>query len=931
MSTADDTESKVERTLEVRYEFTPILADILSHLKCSLMVTTYQAGKLLVLGVHNGALKISFSNYDQPMGLAVSGDRLAIGTRKQMNFLAGNRDVAKSVAPADTWDVCYVPRTSTWTGSIHGHDLAWGTEGLWVVNTLFSCLSTLHEQYSFVPRWKPRFISQLIDQDRCHLNGLAMVDGRPGFVTAMAESDSPAGWRPTKATSGVVMHVDSGETVARGFAMPHSPRWYNGKLWVLDSGRGALGTIDPATGQFTTVETFPGYTRGLSFAGQFAFVGLSKIRETSVFGGVPIAERRDELKCGVGVVDLVTGRTVAVFQFLSGVTEIFAVEAAEGAACPYVAGASSEGKEHDVWIVPQPGTVPAVAAGLPWFVSEQSAAPAPVRTSAPGIGGSQRPAEPQTLSLEDWLALNPKDAVSWITLGNLRQEQNRQPEALLCYERAVEADPRMSAARQNLGYLLFNQGFPEKARDVYRELLAIDPAPMNRLLATSVLPVVYQSQEDLQHWRNEQHLALQTMANEGVTVDATAQLVPTAFFWAYQGLNDRDAMAIRGRVIRGSANLDSNTANVRSEAAAGTGRVRVGFLSAYFRNHTIGRLNIGRIEKLDRSKFHVTVCAASNADDEFSRRFQKAADEYVAIPRDVKEAIAAIRQLKLDVLVFADVGMDASCSTLAFSRMAPVQCVTWGHPETTGSSTMDYFLSSELIDDPGAQGHYTETLVRMPLTGTYYERPPIPSDPESIRRLPGLSGAGSLYGCPQSLFKFHPDDDIVLRGILEADPSGRVVVIEGRVPEWTNRLRARWQKTLANVHDRIVFLPALANDDYLRLLCVCDVILDPLHFGGGNSSYEAIAMGTPVVTLPSSFLRGRITAGLYRKMQMTECIAKTTDEYIALAVRLAKDQAFRQAIRSRIESQSGVLFDDPNEVRCLEDALLSCVQNRSQK
>jgi uncharacterized protein (TIGR03032 family) len=929
MSTADDAESKVERTLEVRYEFTPVLAEILSHLKCSLMVTTYQAGKLLVLGVHNGALKISFSNYDQPMGLAVDGDRLAIGTRKQMNFLAGNRDVASSVAPADTWDVCYVPRTSTWTGSIHGHDLAWGTEGLWVVNTLFSCLSTLHEQYSFVPRWKPRFISQLIDQDRCHLNGLALVDGRPGFVTAMAESDSPAGWRPTKATSGVVMHVDSGETIARGFAMPHSPRWYNGKLWVLDSGRGALGTVDPATGQFTTVETFPGYTRGLSFAGQFAFVGLSKIRETSVFGGVPIAERRDELKCGVGVVDLVTGRTVAVFQFLSGVTEIFAVEAATGAACPYVAGASSEGKEHDVWIVPQPGTVPAVTTGLPWFVSEKPAEPASGRAVPPVITGSSRPPEAQPLSLEDWLALNPKDAASWITLGNLRQEQNRQPDALLCYERAVHADPRMSAARQNFGYLLFNQGFPEKARDVYRELLAIDPSPMNQLLATSVLPVVYQSREDLKHWRREQHSALETMAAEGAYVDAASQLIPTAFFWAYQGLNDRHAMALRGRIVRGSD--DRNLQSIAKECATAEssgGRIRVGFLSAYFRNHTIGRLNIGRIANLDRSRFHVTVCAASNADDEFSRRFQAAADEFVTIPRDVKAAISTLRHLKLDVLVFADVGMDALCSTLAFSRMAPIQCVTWGHPETTGSPTMDYFLSSELLDEPSAQEHYTETLVRMPLTATFYERPQMPDEPESIRRLPGLAGSGSLYGCPQSLFKFHPDDDIVLRGILKADPSGRVVVIEGRVPEWTNRLRARWQKTLADVHDRIVFLPAIANDDYLRLLRICDVILDPLHFGGGNSSYEALAMGTPVVTLPSSFLRGRITAGLYCKMQMTDCIVKTTDEYIALAVRLAKDEAFRQAIRSRIESQSGVLFDDPNEVRCLEDALLSCAGNR---
>jgi predicted O-linked N-acetylglucosamine transferase (SPINDLY family) len=419
------------------------------------------------------------------------------------------------------------------------------------------------------------------------------------------------------------------------------------------------------------------------------------------------------------------------------------------------------------------------------------------------------------------------------------------------------------------------------------------------------------------------------MAQDRVHVDATQQLVPTAFFWPYQGLNDRDAMLLRGRIIQGADQPCSAYASRdENQNKSVDGRIRVGFLSAYFRNHTIGRLNLGRIEKLDRSRFHVTVCSASNADDEFSRRFRNAADAFVTIPRDVQRAITTLRNLNLDLLLFADVGMDALCSTLAFSRMAPVQCVTWGHPETTGSPTMDYFLSSELLDGPDAQEHYSETLIRMPLTGTCYERPSVPSDPESIRRRPGLAGSGSLYGCPQSLFKFHPDDDVVLRGILEADPTGRIAVIEGRVPEWTNRLRARWHKTLATVHDRIVFLPAMANDEYLRLLRICDVILDPLHFGGGNSSYEALAMGTPVVTLPKPYLRGRITAGLYRKMQMSDCIVKTTDEYIALAVRLATDQAFRQTIGSQIATQSGVLFDDSAEVRCLEDALHCCVGHR---
>ncbi len=929
-SSTDET-SQSSSVLEVKYEFTPVLADILSHLKSSLMVTTYQAGKLLVLGVHNGQVKISFSNYEQPMGLAIDGDRLAIGTRKQMNFLSGNRDVAPSVAPGGTWDVCYVPRTSTWTGSIHGHDLAWGSEGLWVVNTLFSCLCTLHEDYSFIPRWKPRFISQLIDQDRCHLNGLAMDQGRPRFVTAMAETDTAAGWRPTKATSGVIMDVESGETVARGFAMPHSPRWYQGKLWVLDSGRGALCTVDPASGRYETIETFPGYTRGLSFAGQFAFVGLSRIRETSVFGGVPIAERRDELKCGVGVVDLMTGRTVAVFQFLSGVTEIFAVEVATSAACPYVAGASSDGSEHDVWIVPQLGTQPSVSARFPWFKAESAVRPAPDQrsvsaqpansTNAANAESAESAENADAVSLEDWLAANPHDASGWITLGNFRQQQDRQPEALICYERAVAADPAMVPARQNLGYLLFNQGYPERARDVYRELLDIDRSPMNRLLASSVLPVVYQSKEELQTWRNEQQAALQSMVDDGIHVGASKQLVPTAFFWPYQGLNDVETMALRGQIILGDTTLPQGT---RPQTIPQSGRLRVGFLSAYFRNHTIGRLNLGRIEKLDRSKFHVTVCSANSSTDEFSSRFQAAADDFVMIPRDVSQAIEILRRLELDVLIFSDVGMDALCSTLAYSRMSPIQCVTWGHPETTGSSTLDYFLSSELLDDEESQSHYTEKLVRMPLTGTYYHRPIAPTQRHNFLSTLGLPEGRNLYACPQSLFKFHPDDDVVLRKILEQDPNGTLVVIEGRVSEWTARLKSRWQVNLGSVMDRIAFLQALSNEDYLRLLQECHVMLDPLHFGGGNSSYEALAMGTPIVTLPSRFLRGRITAGLYHKMQMRDCIVQSIEDYVALAVKLGTDRDFRQRMHDAINSHSGILFEDENEVRCLEDALQQC-------
>jgi uncharacterized protein (TIGR03032 family) len=280
---------------------------------------------------------------------------VAIGTRRQIWFLNSARDLAAQVQPHGKYDGCFLTRTSNVTGEIHGHELAWGDEELWVVNTLFSCLCTLHSQFSFVPRWRPTFISALAAEDRCHLNGLALESGRPRFVTALAETDAPAGWRPTKATSGCLIDVLTGAVVARGLAMPHSPRLHDGKLYVLDSGNGQIVCVESNTGRWETVAQLPGYTRGLACFGPFAFVGLSRIRETTVFGGIPIAERRDQLKCGVTVVDLRTGKSIASLTFASGVEEIFAVEILPGARCPVLSAPNPTGDGAEtMWLVPPP-------------------------------------------------------------------------------------------------------------------------------------------------------------------------------------------------------------------------------------------------------------------------------------------------------------------------------------------------------------------------------------------------------------------------------------------------------------------------------------------------------------------------------------------------------------------------------------------------
>ena len=295
---------------------------LLRQLGASLLITTYQAGKLVMVRDEGDHLNTHYRTFQAPMGMALDGDRLAIGTQMQVWEFVDVPAVAAKLDPPGRHDACFLPRSSHVTGNIQIHEMAWGVDGeLWVVNTRFSCLCTIDKSASFTPRWRPPFVSSLEPTDRCHLNGLAMVDGRPRYVTALGESDAPMGWRADKARGGIVMDVASGVVVTRGLSMPHSPRWYGGKLWVCESGAGTLGTIDLSTGKYEPIVEVPGFTRGVAFAGNFAFVGLSQVRESAVFSGIPITERltAEERTCGVCVIDLRSGQVVALLRYETAV------------------------------------------------------------------------------------------------------------------------------------------------------------------------------------------------------------------------------------------------------------------------------------------------------------------------------------------------------------------------------------------------------------------------------------------------------------------------------------------------------------------------------------------------------------------------------------------------------------------------------------
>jgi uncharacterized protein (TIGR03032 family) len=308
---------------------TPSMRAVLERAGASLAITTYQTGRLILARAAPSGLNTHLRAFANPMGIARRGDRLALGTLRSVWLFNNQAQLAAQVEPGHAYDACFVPWREQITGDIRIHEMAYADDELWIVNTRFSCLCTFDERHSFVPRWRPRFVTALAAEDRCHLNGLAMHAGRCAYVTALGTTDTPAGWREKKGEGGCIIDVASGELVTTGLSMPHSPRVHAGKLWVLESGKGTLGCVDPASGRVETVATLPGFTRGLAFAGGHAFIGLSQVRET-VFEGVPVAQRTSERECGVWMVELASGRVAGFLRFEGDVREIFDVQLLEG-------------------------------------------------------------------------------------------------------------------------------------------------------------------------------------------------------------------------------------------------------------------------------------------------------------------------------------------------------------------------------------------------------------------------------------------------------------------------------------------------------------------------------------------------------------------------------------------------------------------------
>jgi predicted O-linked N-acetylglucosamine transferase (SPINDLY family) len=525
------------------------------------------------------------------------------------------------------------------------------------------------------------------------------------------------------------------------------------------------------------------------------------------------------------------------------------------------------------------------------------------------------------------ISLNPDSALAHNNLGNALQSGGKLDEAVESYRKALSLDPDYAEARYNLGNALQSQGRLDEVVACYELAQSLEPTRSEwALRQLGVMPLLADSRADIAKMRSRLSNDTDRLLAQPGSVGKLENAQFTLFSLAYHGAADKPLMENVARLVRAKAPALTRSLVHRPPPVLGDGRIRVGFLSSFLHNHTVGKLTQGYIRNLDRKRFHVTVIHTSGAKiDDVHIRMNSMADAVVRLSSGLESAQREVAALSLDVLQYPDIGMSSFTYFLAYARLAPVQTVSWGHPVTTGLDSIDYFLSFGAAEPQEAETHYTETLLRLDRAPAYYEPIDVPPQVASRAAL-GLPDRGNLYGCLQSLFKFHPDFDAVLAGIIERDPQGWIIVIEGNRAHLRDQLRNRWAVSYPALLERVIFMPRRPQDAFMMLLAQMDVLLDTPHFGSGNTLYESMAFGVPTITWPGEFMRGRLVAGMYRWLGIIDApVASALDAYVPLAVAYATDRDRREALKQQLMERAPAIYQDDLAVRELEAFLEQAV------
>ncbi len=544
-------------------------------------------------------------------------------------------------------------------------------------------------------------------------------------------------------------------------------------------------------------------------------------------------------------------------------------------------------------------------------------------------------------ALEAAVALDPANPDAWYNLANVQRERQRHA-AAASYRRALALNPAHAGALNNLANLLFldgrvdesaeafhklgdlrqTMGQTDQAASAYGQALALAPNPGIETALALLTPALPASVAEIDETRTRLAAGIAALRERAIALADPLHYASSAIFYTgYHGRNDVELRrAIADFYVAATPTLAWRAPHCDGYAGSGE-RIRIGFVSKFFSpTHPMSKLYGGIVDMLDRRRFEVTIFRFGPPGP-----MGFGADaSVVTLGDDLNAARKTIAAAGLDVLFYTDIGMAPTTYFLAFARLAPVQCVTFGHPVTTGVANIDYFVSADELEVEGAEDHYTETLVRLATVPTYFRRPSPAASPPTRAEL-GLPVDARIYFCAQNLIKLHPDFDAAVAEILRRDPRGLLVLIGNASPPLVQCLLSRFRRAAPDVAHRVALLPFLELDALLAFARHVDAVLDTPVFSGGTTSLEMFAADVPIVTWPGSLARSRITHALYRQMGIDGLTAQDASQYVEIAVRLANDPEWRRQKQDELRSRKDVLYENVALVHELERFLEAAV------
>ncbi|MEB3829798.1 O-linked N-acetylglucosamine transferase, SPINDLY family protein [Phormidium sp. CCY1219] len=523
------------------------------------------------------------------------------------------------------------------------------------------------------------------------------------------------------------------------------------------------------------------------------------------------------------------------------------------------------------------------------------------------------------------------DIPLYLALADCYQCRDRTLEAIEIYREALRHYPTALELYLSLMLALQNVGKVEAARVVAEE--GLQWLPENRILQLEklrLLPILYDTPEQVDLYRARFARELDTFLAEVSleTVEAKQQALRaigtnTNFYLQYQGKNDLRLQQHYGEFVHRvmGANYPQWVEPLPMPELTGEGKIKIGYLSACFQWHTVGMVFWGWLQQCDRASFEIYGYDIATQSDGLTQQFRQQCDRFYSIPNDLEALADRIRGDELHILVFLEIGMYAPMTQLAGLRLAPIQCAAWGHPITSGLPTVDYFISSNLMEPENAAQHYSETLVRLPNIGICYSKPTIP-EARHTRADFGLRQDAVVYLCCQSVFKYLPQFDVIFPQIAREVPEAQFVFFAQKSTAIAEQFRQRLRRAFAQFgldsQAHCTILPRQSKEKYWNILSVADIFLDTFGFSGFLTVLEAVAVALPVVTCAGEFMRSRQSAGICRRIGVTETLAENEADFVRIAIQLGLDANWRNAIRTRIKQQNTVLYDDTTAVMALE-------------